>query len=108
MTRARAAFCGAGRLEETVCTATAALRCAMTSGAGPAPQLTVRALATGALIGALMCLSNLYLGLQTGFAVGVALPACLIAHSAFAMLGRVAPRRFHPLSLLESNAMMTM
>lgn len=33
----------------------------------PAPELTPRALASGLLVGALLCVANLYMGLKTGF-----------------------------------------
>ena len=34
----------------------------------PAPELTPRALASGLLVGALLCVANLYMGLKTGIA----------------------------------------
>src|SRR5262245_3005101 len=80
----------------------------MGSREAPPPQLTLRALVTGALIGALLCASNLYLSLKTGLGLGVAITACLVAHGAFAMLARVSRRGVRPLSLLEGNMMMTM
>lgn len=62
-----------------------------------APQLTVRAVLTGSAIGAVMCLSNLYVSLKTGLAMGVAVTACVLAYA----LPRVLGQR---LSMLECNA----
>src|SRR5262245_53788682 len=59
------------------------------------PQLTVRAVITGSLIGVVMCLSNLYVGLKTGWALGVVVTASIIS---FAVFGR-------KMSILENNAM---
>lgn len=41
-------------------------------------SLTLRAISIGLLIGFLTCSPNVYFGLQTGYAVGVAMPASLI------------------------------
>lgn len=72
------------------------------------PQLTFRALAVGGVIGAVMSLSNLYLGLKTGNANGVAITACLVCFSVHGALLRLAPKWFGPrMSILEANAMQT-
>ncbi|MFL5358532.1 OPT/YSL family transporter [Archangium sp.] len=72
----------------------------------PPPALTVRALGLGGLIGALMCLSNLYVGLKTGLAFPAALIACVVGLGAQRALMRVSPSRFGPaLSLQETSAM---
>src|SRR6476620_4996829 len=73
---------------------------------GEAPQLSVRAAVTGALIGGVMCLSNLYVGLKTGLAVGVSLTACVASFAVYRLLHRLgAYPKQGPLSLLESAAM---
>jgi len=69
------------------------------------PQLTVRAVLLGAGIGLVMCLSNLYAGLKTGLAFGVAVTAGLLAHSAHGVLRRFT--RGAPLSVLETNSAQT-
>ena len=40
---------------------------------GELPQLTLRAVLMGAILGCVMSLSNLYVGLKTGWGLGVAL-----------------------------------
>ena len=60
------------------------------------------------LIGALMCLSNLYVVLKTGWSLGVTITACILAFSFFGLwrkalgLCRVDSPAFGP---LENNAM---
>jgi uncharacterized oligopeptide transporter (OPT) family protein len=68
------------------------------------PQLTVRAVVVGMLLGALMCLSNLYVVLKAGWSFGVTLTACVVAFALFRLarsLGLVR-REF---GMLENNAM---
>lgn len=68
--------------------------------------LTPRALALGSLIGALMCLSNLYVGLKTGLAFPAALIACVVGLGLQRALLRLSASRFGPpLSLRETSAM---
>jgi uncharacterized oligopeptide transporter (OPT) family protein len=69
-----------------------------------APQLTVRAVVTGMLLGAVMCLSNLYVVLKTGWSIGVTLTACIMAWGLFtaAKAARLASR---DMGILENNAM---
>jgi len=67
------------------------------------PQLTVRAVVTGLLIGALMSISNLYVGLKTGWGLGVTITAAVIAYAIFKSLEAVLPAvRRNPLSMLEN------
>lgn len=69
------------------------------------PQLTIRAVATGLLIGAVMCLSNLYVFFKTGWSLGVTLTACILAFALWK--GLAALKVGKPLSLLENNALTT-
>ncbi len=71
---------------------------------GGARQLTVRAVISGMLIGMVMCLSNLYVVLKTGWSIGVTLTACIFAFSVFKLLRRLRVFKddFTP---LENNAM---
>jgi OPT family oligopeptide transporter len=62
------------------------------------PQLTFRAILMGSALGAVMSLSNLYVGLKTGWALGVAITACILSYS----LGKIFNLK---LSLLENNCM---
>jgi len=73
---------------------------------GNVPQLTLRAIVAGMLIGAVMCLSNLYVFLKTGWSMGVTITAAIIAFSSFKLLQtlRIAKR---PLTALENNALTT-
>ncbi|QRN96679.1 OPT/YSL family transporter [Archangium violaceum] len=66
----------------------------------------MRALALGSLIGALMCLSNLYVGLKTGLAFPAALIACVVGLGAQGALMKLSSSLFGPrLSLQETSAM---
>ncbi len=69
-----------------------------------APQLTVRAVITGMILGAVMCLANLYIVLKTGWSVGVTITACIMAWSIFALVGKVVGPKGH-MGVLENNAM---
>jgi len=71
---------------------------------GGARQLTVRAIIAGMLIGAVMCLSNLYVILKTGWSLGVTLTACILAFATFGMLRGVGLVR-KDFTTLENNAM---
>lgn len=77
------------------------------------PQLTARAVVTGALIGSLMSISNIYVGLKIGWGLGAAITSAVLAFSLFTLLeaavkaisqGKVVLRHF---SLLENNTMQT-
>jgi putative OPT family oligopeptide transporter len=69
------------------------------------PQLTVRAVLTGALIGMLMSVGNLYTNLKVGFSVGIVVTACVLSYSAWGMLRAVSGQRLGQMSILESNCM---
>ncbi|HSP81039.1 MAG TPA: OPT family oligopeptide transporter, partial [Myxococcaceae bacterium] len=69
----------------------------------PRRALTPRALALGSVIGAVMCLSNLYVGLKTGMAFPVALIACVVGFGLHRALAR--PLGASGLSLLEASAL---
>src|SRR6185295_18961491 len=57
-------------------------------------QLTPRAVIAGMILGAVMCLSNLYVVLKTGWSLGVTVTACILAVG----LSRT------PFTLLENSA----
>ena len=67
------------------------------------PQLTARAVITGAIVGMLMALSNVYVVLKTGFSLGLALTSCLMAYGVFEAMRR-AKLVSRPLGILENNA----
>jgi len=71
------------------------------------PQLTPRAVVTGMLLGGVMSLTNLYVGLRTGWGLAVTVTAAVLAFGIFSGLRRVAP--FGPFkrdfTSLENNTM---
>lgn len=69
-------------------------------------NLTVRAVVVGMLIGAAMCLSNLYVFFKTGWSMGVTLTACILAFGSFQLLQALRIVR-RPLGVLENNALTT-
>lgn len=71
-----------------------------------APNLTVRAVIIGMLIGGAMSLSNLYVFFKTGWSMGVTLTACILAFSAFRFLQATRLVK-KPLDALENNALTT-
>src|SRR5690242_21181528 len=69
-------------------------------------QLSVRSIVTGMLIGGIMSISNLYVGLKTGWGLGVTITACIIAFAVFKALEVVIPPfRRDPFTILENNTM---
>ncbi len=73
---------------------------------GDVPQFTVRSFIVGSVLGALMALSNLYVGLKTGWGLGVAITACILSFALYSTLSRIAPSIFGTnLTMLENNAM---
>ncbi len=69
-------------------------------------NLTVRAVVVGMLIGAAMCLSNLYVFFKTGWSMGVTLTACILAFGSFQLLQALRLVK-KPLGVLENNALTT-
>jgi OPT family oligopeptide transporter len=69
-------------------------------------QLTGRAMVTGMLIGAVMCLSNLYVFFKTGWSMGVTITASILAFAVFRVLSATRVVRT-PLTALENNALTT-
>ncbi len=71
---------------------------------GDIPQLTFRAVLIGCILGGVMSLSNLYVGLKTGWGLGVAITACILSFSIGAALHRIGLLRTN-LTILENNCM---
>lgn len=69
---------------------------------GDMPQLTLRAAITGMVVGALLSLVNLYIGIKTGFAVGMGVTSVVLAFIAFGILAKL--RLARQITLLENNA----
>lgn len=69
-------------------------------------QLSVRAIVSGMLIGGLMSVSNLYVGLKTGWGLGVTVTSCIIAFAVFRALEAISSRvRNDPYTILENYTM---
>ncbi|MFO0558295.1 MAG: OPT family oligopeptide transporter [Polyangiales bacterium] len=68
------------------------------------PQFTLRSFLMGSVIGVVMAASNLYVGLKTGWGLGVAITACILSFAVGRMLQAVGVFSTN-LSLLENNAM---
>jgi len=70
---------------------------------GDMPQLTVRSALTGVVLGGILSLTNLYVGIRTGWTLGVGITSVILAFAAFKLLSRVGLGR--DLTILENNAM---
>ncbi len=68
------------------------------------PQLTVRAVVVGSVLGFLLAFTNLYIGLKTGWGLGVAITACILAYAAWQGLLKVGIAKT-PMTILETNCM---
>jgi uncharacterized oligopeptide transporter (OPT) family protein len=76
---------------------------------GKEPELTPRTLVLGLFIGAILSLSNLYVGFKTGWGLGVTITAAIMAFAVFKVIRTVFPflvRR--DLTILENNILQTM
>jgi uncharacterized oligopeptide transporter (OPT) family protein len=69
---------------------------------GDAPQLTARAIAMGSLLGFVLSLTNIYVGLKTGWFLHVAITASVLSVASWSILVRAGIAR-SPMSILESN-----
>jgi uncharacterized oligopeptide transporter (OPT) family protein len=70
------------------------------------PQLTVRAVFAGMLFGGLMSLSNLYVGLKSGWGLGVDIAAVIVIFAVFKALKGIGLVR-KEFGMMESTIMMT-
>jgi uncharacterized oligopeptide transporter (OPT) family protein len=69
-------------------------------------QLSLRSIITGMLIGGVMSISNLYVGLKTGWGLGVTITSCIIAFAVFRALETLFARfRDDPFTILENYTM---
>ncbi|MBZ0173587.1 MAG: OPT/YSL family transporter, partial [Phycisphaerales bacterium] len=69
------------------------------------PQLTLRAVLMGAVIGMAMSISNLYTTIKLGWAFGVAITACIISFVVWNGLRAASGHRLSKMSILENNCM---
>jgi uncharacterized oligopeptide transporter (OPT) family protein len=70
---------------------------------GDMPQLTVRSALTGMVLGSVLSLTNLYIGIQTGWTLGVGITSVILAFAAFKALSRAGLGS--EMTILENNAM---
>ena len=69
-------------------------------------QLTLRAVIMGSFLGGFMSLSNLYIGLKTGWGLGVAITACILSFTIWKTFRKLLPGIFKTdFTILENNAM---
>jgi putative OPT family oligopeptide transporter len=68
------------------------------------PQLTVRAVVMGSILGGVLSLTNLYIGLKAGWGFGVAITACILSYAIHSTLHRVGFARTR-MTILENNCM---
>ncbi|KAA3605762.1 MAG: OPT family oligopeptide transporter [Planctomycetota bacterium] len=68
------------------------------------PQLTVRALIMGSILGFFLAFTNLYVGLKTGWHLGVAITACILSYSIWSGLQNLGLAK-SPMTILENNCM---
>jgi OPT family oligopeptide transporter len=67
-------------------------------------QLTVRAVVMGSILGMMMSLSNLYIGLKTGWGLGVAITSCILSYAIWTVFLKFGWAK-QPMSILENNCM---
>ena len=68
------------------------------------PQLTIRAVVMGSILGFFLAFTNLYIGLKTGWHLGVAITACILSYSIWQGLLRFGAVRTQ-MTILENNCM---
>jgi uncharacterized oligopeptide transporter (OPT) family protein len=71
---------------------------------GDMKQLTWRAVLMGGALGAVLSLTNLYIGLKTGWGFGVAITACVLSYAIWKFLQRIGLAKTD-MTVLENNAM---
>jgi OPT family oligopeptide transporter len=67
-------------------------------------QLTWRAVIMGSVLGAVLSLTNLYIGLKSGWGMGVAITACILSYAIWTTLVKIRIART-PMTILENNCM---
>jgi len=68
------------------------------------PQLTIRAVLMGSFLGFFLAMTNLYIGLKTGWHLGVAITACIMSYSLWQVLFKTGIARTQ-MTILENNCM---
>jgi uncharacterized oligopeptide transporter (OPT) family protein len=70
---------------------------------GDMPQLTLRSALTGMILGGVLSLTNLYIGIKTGWTLGVGISSVILSYALFKMLAKI--NLGSPMTILENNAM---
>lgn len=70
---------------------------------GNAPQLTIRSAITGMLLGGILSLTNLYVGIKTGWTLGVGVTSVVLSFAIFKLFARF--KIGSEMGVLENNAM---
>ncbi len=70
---------------------------------GDMPQLTLRSALTGMLLGGLLSLTNLYIGIKTGWTLGVGISSVIVSFAFFKLMAKL--KLGTHMSILENNAM---
>ncbi len=68
------------------------------------PQLTLRAVLMGTVLGGILSLTNLYIGLKSGWGFGVTITACIVSYSVWSVFLRFGLAKT-PMTILENNCM---
>jgi putative OPT family oligopeptide transporter len=68
------------------------------------PQLTLRAVLMGSVLGGILSLTNLYIGLKAGWGIGVTITACIVSYSVWSVFLRLGLAKT-PMTILENNCM---
>lgn len=67
-------------------------------------QLTWRAVLMGSVLGAVLSLTNLYIGLKSGWGMGVAITACILSYAIWTTFVKIGLAKV-PMTILENNCM---
>ncbi len=67
-------------------------------------QLTVRAVVMGSILGGVLSLTNLYIGLKSGWGFGVAITACILSYAIWTAFYRAGLVKTN-MTILENNCM---
>jgi len=67
-------------------------------------QLTWRAVLMGSVLGGILSLTNLYIGLKSGWGMGVAITACILSYAIWTSFLKIRLART-PMTILENNCM---
>lgn len=70
---------------------------------GDMPQLNLRSAITGMLLGGILSLTNLYIGIKTGWTLGVGISSVILSFAIFKLLAKLKIGR--EMTILENNAM---